>query len=72
MAPRKKLQVIDRVWMLVNEVPHKNIVIYTIGTSATEVWRRVIEEEAMGIGVTKADLHAQGYRAKKVAIAKET
>ena len=55
----------DQVWMLVNK---EDQVIYCIGTSAQEVWEKVIDEEIMGTGITKADLKKQGFRAKKVAI----
>jgi len=61
------MKVLDEVWMLVNESAPS--VIYCIGTSAKDVWDRVIEGEVMGTGATKEALRKQGYRAKKVAIA---
>lgn len=58
-------KVVDRVWMLVGT---DNNVIYEIGTSASEVWRKTIRRQIMGTGKTKEDLKREGYRAKKVSI----
>ena len=58
------MEILDRVWMLVKDKE----VCYTIGTSAGDVWRRVIEDEIMGTGITKQILRKQGWRARKVVI----
>ena len=60
----KKL--LDSVWMVLT--PENNGVIYCVGNSASEVWRRVEEEEQMGTGVTAAMLRRRGYKAKRVLI----
>ena len=58
------MEILDEVWMLVKN----KAVIYTIGTSAQDVWKRVIESEFMGTGVTQKMLTKKGWRAKKVSI----
>ena len=60
------MEVLDKVWMLVKN----KAVIYTIGISAQDVWKRVIESEVMGTGVTQEMLTKKGWRAKKVSICK--
>jgi hypothetical protein len=60
------MKILDTVWMLVKN----KAVIYTIGTSAQDVWKRVIESEVMGTGVTEEVLRKRGWRAKKVSICK--
>lgn len=57
---------LDEVWMVV--LPDNKGVVYEIGTSATDVWNRVIASDTIGTGVTKDDLYKKGYRAKKVSI----
>jgi len=49
-------------------VSKNGAVIYEIGTSAKEVWDKVIENETMGTFCSKEDLKAKGFRAKKVQI----
>lgn len=61
------MKILDRVWMLVNS----SSVIYCIGDSPQDVWRKVIKEGIMGTGVTKEMLREQGYRAKLLAICNE-
>lgn len=58
--------ILDTVWMVV--CPDNKGVIYQVGTSAKEVWQKIIDDETMGTGVTKEDLRKRGYRAKKVTI----
>ncbi len=60
------MEVLDTVWMLVKN----KAVIYTVGTSAKDVWTRVLEGEVMGTGVTEEMLRKRGWRAKKVFICK--
>lgn len=60
---------LDTVWMIV--LPENKGVVYAIGTSAKEVWDKVIGEELLGTGVTKDALQKKGYRAKKVEIRHE-
>lgn len=57
---------LDEVWMVV--LPDNKGVIYAIGTSAKEVWGKIIAEELMGTGATQQDLVARGYKAKKVQV----
>lgn len=60
------MEILDRVWMLVKN----KAIIYTIGTSPQDVWKRVIESEVMGTGVTQKMLTKKGWRAQKVSICK--
>jgi len=59
------MKILSNVWMLVSK---NGAVIYEIGTSAKEVWDKVIENETMGTFCSKEDLKAKGFRAKKVQI----
>ena len=46
--------ILDTVWMVV--CPDNKGVIYQVGSSAKEVWQKIVDDETMGTGVTKEDL----------------
>ncbi len=58
--------ILDKVWMIV--LPDNAGVVYEIGTSAKEVWEKVIRNETLGTGVTKEMLQKRGYKARRVTI----
>jgi hypothetical protein len=58
--------ILDKVWMLV--LPDNAGVVYEIGTSAQEVWDKVIRNETLGTGVTKEMLQKRGYKTRRVTI----
>jgi hypothetical protein len=60
------MKLLSEVWMLVYK--NDDGVIYEIGCSASDVWRKVIENETMGTGYTKEGLKKRGFKAKKVKI----
>lgn len=58
---------LDTVYMIV--LPDNKGVVYdSVSTKPQDSWRKVIQTEALGTGVTKEMLQRQGYRAKKVII----
>lgn len=65
-GPDLTMKILDEVWMLVHK--DSDEVIYAIDGSASGVWKKVVDEEVMGTGITTAMLWRQGFRAKKVSI----
>lgn len=45
---------------------------YRLGTSITEVWDAVVEEEIFGTGWTKRLLEAEGWKAVEVRVVQES
>jgi hypothetical protein len=59
--------ILDEVWMVC--LPNNTGVVYEVGSSASEVWAKVIRHQTLGTGVTHLALRKQGYSAKKVTVA---
>jgi hypothetical protein len=51
--------------MLVNKT---TAVVYSVGTSAKDIWEKVIEDEILGTGTTRDSPPKCGWRAERVAI----